>query len=93
MAFYFCFGHHAIGEGGLQKRYHAIVEVGSDNQNWDITKSHVQARLRSYDMQPANGSLFPAGFTCADGVCIDDEGNIFAVWFEAGRVAKQLRLT
>jgi len=24
---------------------------------------------------------------------MDDEGNIFAVWFEAGRVAKQLRLT
>ena len=36
-------------------------------------------------MQPANGSLFPAGFTCADGVCMDDEGNIFAVWFEAGQ--------
>jgi hypothetical protein len=44
-------------------------------------------------MQPANGSLFPAGFVRADGVCIDHEGNIFAVWVEAGRVAELLRLT
>ena len=30
-------------------------------------------------------SLFPAGFVCADGACIDHEGNIFAVWVEAGQ--------